>query len=233
MLWDRVKTWGNKAIPQSDDSTTEIPTKVRELMEEAERNKSPTNSQGFGGTNGIWRVVWVCERERGKVDATVAVRNERVKSERRKGRRKRRRRRLVSWPKPVQSVIKLVQPILLQCEQLKPAENDVDCAEFQPDWQRSLRDWRRRLAGWLTARMQRRQKPVQPVFIPVQLVFTRRKLVEWPTQPIYSTCFEILPGKALTTINICDMSNFGNKNRISHVILCIKQFYIKQSWFKF
>jgi hypothetical protein len=64
MLWDRVKTWGNKAIPQSDDSTTEIPTKVRELMEEAERNKSPTNSQGFGGTNGIWRVVWVCERER-------------------------------------------------------------------------------------------------------------------------------------------------------------------------
>jgi hypothetical protein len=66
-------------------------------------------------------------------------------------------------------------------------------------------------------------------FIPVQPVFTKRKPVEWPTQPIYSTCFKILPGKALTTINICDMSNFGNKNRISHVILRIKQFYIKQS----
>jgi hypothetical protein len=44
-MWDRVKTWENKAIPWSDDSTTEIPTKRRELMEEAERNKSPTNSQ--------------------------------------------------------------------------------------------------------------------------------------------------------------------------------------------
>jgi hypothetical protein len=60
---------------------------------------------------------------------------------------------------------------------------------------------------------------VQPVFIPV----------EWPTQPIYSTYFEILPGKALTTINIYDMSNFNNKNSISHDILCIQQFYIHQS----
>jgi hypothetical protein len=56
------------------------------------------------------------------VKATTTVRNERVKSERRKGRRKRRRRRLVSGPKPV-------QPVLLQCEQLKRVENDVDCAE--------------------------------------------------------------------------------------------------------
>jgi hypothetical protein len=59
---------------------------MRELMEEAERNKSLTNSQGFDGSKGIWRVVWVCVR--GKVKATAAVRNERVKSERRKGRRK-------------------------------------------------------------------------------------------------------------------------------------------------
>jgi hypothetical protein len=36
-------------------------------MEEAERNKSPTNSQGFDGTNGLWSVVRVGERERGKV----------------------------------------------------------------------------------------------------------------------------------------------------------------------
>jgi hypothetical protein len=130
-VWDRVKTWGNKAIPWFDDSTTEIPTKVRELMEETERNKSSTNSQW------IWWLKWDLEsgvsvRERGKVEATAAVRNERVKSERRKGRRKRRRWRLVSGP-----------------------------------------------------------KLVQLVFIPVQPVFTRRKPVEWPTQPIYSTYFEI------------------------------------------
>jgi hypothetical protein len=72
----------------------------------------------------------VSERERGKVKATAAVRNEWVKSERRKGRRKRRRRRrLVSGPKSVQPVLK---PVLLQCEQLKRAENDVDCAENLP-----------------------------------------------------------------------------------------------------
>ena len=61
--------------------------------------------------------------------ATAVERNERVKSEKRKGRRKRRRRRLVSGPKPVQPVIKPVQPVLLQCEQLKRAKNDVDCAK--------------------------------------------------------------------------------------------------------
>jgi hypothetical protein len=33
-------------------------------MEEAERNESPTNSQGFDGTNGLWFVVKVRERER-------------------------------------------------------------------------------------------------------------------------------------------------------------------------
>jgi hypothetical protein len=65
--WDRVKTWGNKVIPRSEDGTTEIPTKVRELMEEAERNKSPTNSQGFDGTNGLWSVVRVWGRERKSV----------------------------------------------------------------------------------------------------------------------------------------------------------------------
>jgi hypothetical protein len=74
----------------------------------------------------------VSERERGKVKATVAVRNERVKSERKKGRRKRRRQRLVSGPKPVQPVLKPVQPVLLQCEQLKRAENDIDCTENLP-----------------------------------------------------------------------------------------------------
>jgi hypothetical protein len=67
------------------------------------------------------------------VKATTAIRNERVKSERRKGRRKRRRWRLVSGPKPVQPVIKPVQPVLLQCEQLKRVENNVDCAEFLPN----------------------------------------------------------------------------------------------------
>jgi hypothetical protein len=36
-------------------------------MEEAERNKSPTNSQGFDGTNGLWSVVRVCVRERKSV----------------------------------------------------------------------------------------------------------------------------------------------------------------------
>jgi hypothetical protein len=66
------------------------------------------------------------------VKATTAVRNEWVKSERGKGRRKRRRRQMVSGPKPVQPVIKPVQPVLLQCEQLKRAENDVDCAENLP-----------------------------------------------------------------------------------------------------
>jgi hypothetical protein len=66
--------------------------------------------KGFG--------VWCeCERERGKVKATVAVTNERVKSERRKGRRKRRRRWLVSGPKPIQPVLKPVQQVLLQREQ--------------------------------------------------------------------------------------------------------------------
>jgi hypothetical protein len=65
--WDRVKTWGNKVIPRSEDWTTEIPTKVRELMEEAERNKTPTNSQGFDGTNGLWSVVRVWRRERKSV----------------------------------------------------------------------------------------------------------------------------------------------------------------------
>ena len=75
----------------------------------------------------------------------------------------------------------------------------------------------------------RRSKPVQPVFMPVQPVSTRGKPVEWPTQPIYSTYFEILPGKALTTLNIYDMSNFNNKNSISHDILCIQQFSIHQS----
>jgi hypothetical protein len=58
------KNGGNKTIPRSDDSTTEIPTKRKDLMEEAKRNKSPTNStriwwlwEGFG-------VRWVWERER-------------------------------------------------------------------------------------------------------------------------------------------------------------------------
>jgi hypothetical protein len=59
--------------------------------------------------------------------------------------------------------------------------------------------------------------------------FHQGKPVEWPTQPIYSTYFEILPSKALTTLNIYDMSNFNNKNSISHGILCIQQFYIHQS----
>jgi hypothetical protein len=67
------------------------------------------------------------------VEATAAVRNECVTSERRKGRRKRRRQRLVSGPKPVQPVIKLVQPVLLKCEQLKRAENNIDCMEFLSD----------------------------------------------------------------------------------------------------
>jgi hypothetical protein len=40
---------------------------VMELMEEAERNKSPTNSQGFDGTNGLWSVVRVWGRERKSV----------------------------------------------------------------------------------------------------------------------------------------------------------------------
>jgi hypothetical protein len=70
--------------------------------------------------------------------------------------------------------------------------------------------------GWSTD-----QKPVQPVIKPVQPVSTRGKPVEWPSQPIYSTYFEILPGKALITLNKYDMSNFNNKNSISHDILCI------------
>jgi hypothetical protein len=52
---DRVKKWGNKTIPQSVDSTTKIPTKRKELMEEAEGTKSPTKlhkdlmaREGFG-----------------------------------------------------------------------------------------------------------------------------------------------------------------------------------------
>jgi hypothetical protein len=36
-------------------------------MEEPERNKSPTNSQGFDSTNGLWRVVRVWRRERRSV----------------------------------------------------------------------------------------------------------------------------------------------------------------------
>jgi hypothetical protein len=36
-------------------------------MEEAERNKSPTNSQGFDGTNGLWFMVKVRGRERKRV----------------------------------------------------------------------------------------------------------------------------------------------------------------------
>jgi hypothetical protein len=36
-------------------------------MEEAERNKSPTNSQGFDGTNWLWIVVKVRGRERKSV----------------------------------------------------------------------------------------------------------------------------------------------------------------------
>jgi hypothetical protein len=36
-------------------------------MEEAKRNESPTNSQGFDGTNGLWFVVKVRGRERKSV----------------------------------------------------------------------------------------------------------------------------------------------------------------------
>jgi hypothetical protein len=64
---------------------------------------------------------------------TAAVRNERVKSERGKGRRKRRSGGWTANPKPVQPVIKPIQPVLLQCEQLKHAEKDADCAEFLSD----------------------------------------------------------------------------------------------------
>jgi hypothetical protein len=63
----------------------------------------------------------------------AAVRNERVKSERGKGRRKWRGGGWSADPKPVQSVIKLVQSVLQQCEQLKRVEKDADCAEFLPD----------------------------------------------------------------------------------------------------
>jgi hypothetical protein len=36
--------WGNKTIPLSVKSTTKIPTKREEMMEESEGIKSPTNS---------------------------------------------------------------------------------------------------------------------------------------------------------------------------------------------
>jgi hypothetical protein len=83
--------------------------------------------------------------------------------------------------------------------------------------------------------MRRRSKPVQPVFIPVQPVFipvqpvsTRGKPVEWPTQPVYSTTFQILPRRAIIALSKYDMSDFNDKNVISHFILLNQLIYIHQ-----
>jgi hypothetical protein len=73
--------------------------------------------------------------------------------------------------------------------------------------------------------MRRRSKPVQPVFIPVQPVSTRGKPVEWPTQPVYSTSFQILPRRAVITLSKYK-SDFNDKNVISHFILLKQSIYI-------
>jgi hypothetical protein len=231
--WDRVKTWGNKVIPWSEDWTTEIPTKVRELMEEAERNKSPTNSQGFDGTNGLWGCgESVCVRERKSV-GDGCCKKWTGKEWKREGKEKKEEWQLDSEPKTGSTGYK------------------TDSTGFAAVWTvkaRRKRCWLRGIPVRLTAQSARLTAQTAALtdsadaevaktgstgFYTGSTVSTRGKPVEWPTQPIYSTCLEILPGKALTTINIWNMGNFGNKNRISHVILCRKQFYIKQSWFKF
>jgi hypothetical protein len=181
---------GNKAIPRSVDSTTEIPTKRKELMEEAERNKSPTNSsriwwleKGFG--------VW-CEWERERKSEGDGGSNKwKGKERKRKGEEKKEEAAAGQRTKTGSTVSETVSTSFATAWTLKRAENDVECAENLPHWQHSLRNWRRRLRGWQTAWTQRRQKPVQLVFIPVQPVLTRENPVEWPTQPVYSTSFWI------------------------------------------
>jgi hypothetical protein len=69
--------------------------------------------------------------------------------------------------------------------------------------------------------MRRRSKPVQPVS-------TRGKPVEWPTQPVYSTSFQILPRRAIIALSKYDMSDFNDKNDISHFILFKQSIYIHQ-----
>jgi hypothetical protein len=85
-------------------------------------------------------------------------------------------------------------------------------------------------ARWLTAR---RPKPVQPVFIPVQPVSTREKPVEWSTQPVYSTRFQILPGRAVIALSKYDMRYFKDKNDISYFILLKQLIFNHQIWSKF
>jgi hypothetical protein len=68
---------------------------------------------------------------------------------------------------------------------------------------------------------QKNRKPVQPVS-------TREKPVEWPTQPVYSTSFRILPGRAIIALSKYDMSYFKDKNVISHFILFKQSILIRQ-----
>ena len=83
-------------------------------------------------TNEFWSGESVKEKE-GKMGSATAGRKELVRMRKEEGERNRGGVGRSKDRKPVQPVIKPVQPVLLQCEQLKRVENNVDCAEFLPN----------------------------------------------------------------------------------------------------
>jgi hypothetical protein len=58
--------------------------------------------------------------------------------------------------------------------------------------------------------------------------FHQGKPVEWPTQPVYSTSFQILPRRATIALSKYDMRDFNDKSVISHFILLKQSIYIHQ-----
>jgi hypothetical protein len=110
------KKW-NRAIPRSEVWITEIPTRSREKMEEAEMNGSPIKLPKIGWHKWVleW---WVCEGERERKCVGVdgwekgTEKKRREEGERNRGGAG----RSTKW-KPVQPVIKPVQPVSGQTAQ--------------------------------------------------------------------------------------------------------------------
>jgi hypothetical protein len=109
------KKW-NRVIPRSEVWITEIPTRAREMMEEAEMNGSPTKLPKIGWHKWVLK-WWECEGERGKCVGGIGWEKRAGKKRREEGERNRGGAgRSIDW-KPVQPVIKPVQPVSRQTAQ--------------------------------------------------------------------------------------------------------------------
>jgi hypothetical protein len=106
----------NRVIPRFEVWTTEIPTRVREMMEEAEMNESPTKLPSIGCHKWVleW---WECEGERGKNGLDGGWEKRTGKKRKEEGERNRGGADWSTNPKPVQPVIKPVQLVLRQTVQ--------------------------------------------------------------------------------------------------------------------